>query len=86
MSKLNLKNVSPAVWARMIAFILSGINQIAVSLLDFQFLPYADEEIYAGVSTVVFFATSLITTWKDNPLTFAAQKGNEVTKRLKGDI
>jgi len=83
MSKLNLKDVEPAVWARTIAFLLSGINQIAVSFFDFQFLPYADEEIYAGVSTILFFVISLITTWKDNPMTFAAQKGNQVTKKLK---
>lgn len=83
MNRLNLKGVTPAVWARTIAFLLSGINMIAVSFFDFQLLPYADEEIYTGVSAVVTFIFGLIATYKDTPLTIAAQKGNKVTKELK---
>lgn len=83
MNRLNLKGVPPAVWARTIAFLLSGINMIAVSFFDFQLLPYADEEIYTGVSAVVTFIFGLIATYKDTPLTIAAQKGHKVTKELK---
>lgn len=84
MNKFNFKGVPPAAWARMIAFFLSGINMIAVSFFDFQLLPYADEEIYTGVSAVVAFIAGLIATYKDTPLTVAAQKGHKVTKELKG--
>lgn len=83
MNRLNLKGVPPAAWVRLIAFLLSGINMIAVSFFDFQLLPYADEEINAGVSAVVTFIFGIIATYKDMPLTLAAQKGNKVTKQLK---
>lgn len=83
MNKLNLKGVTPAVWARTIGFILVGINSVAISLFDIQLLPFGDEQIYESISTIVTFVAGIYTTWKDNPLTVAAQKGHEVTKELK---
>lgn len=85
MNKFNFKNVTPAVWARIVALILATVNQVAISIFNVTLLPFEDEEIYEGISTILTVVTAIIGTYKDTPLTVAAQEGNKVTKELKGD-
>jgi len=83
MNKLNLKGVPTATWVRIIGLGIILVNQVSVSIFNFQLIPFEDEEIYEGVSTVLTIIVSIITTYKDTPLTVAAQKGNQVTTNLK---
>lgn len=85
MNKLNLKGIPTATWVRIIGLAIILVNQVSVSIFKFQLLPFGDEEIYEGVSTVLTIVISIITTYKDTPVTLAAQKGHKVTKDLKGD-
>ena len=85
MKRLNLKGVPTATWVRIIGLLVILVNQVSVSIFDFQLVPFGDEEIYEGVSTVLTILMSIVTAWKDTPVTKAAQEGHKVTKELKGD-
>lgn len=85
MNKLNLKGIPTAAWVRIIGLVLVLANQVSISVFEFQLIPFADEEIYEGVSTVLTILMSVFATWKDTPVTKAAQEGHKVTKELKGD-
>lgn len=85
MNKLNLKGIPTATWVRIIGLAIILVNQVSVSIFKFQLLPFGDEEIYEGVSTVLTIVVSILTAYKDTPVTLAAQQGHEVTKDLKGD-
>lgn len=79
---MNLKEVSKATWVRMIALFLVLINQISVSFLGFELLPFGEEQIYEGVSVVVLVIVTIWTSWKNNSFTEKAQKAD---KHLKGE-
>jgi len=83
-NKANLKGISVTVWARMIGGLLVVANLAATSIFDFQLLPYADAEIYDGVSTILTIGMMFLNTWKNTPITEAAQKADNVMKTLKG--
>lgn len=85
MNKLNLKGVPTTAYVRIIGLVLVLANQVSVSVFEFQLIPFADEEIYEGVSTVLTILMSVVATWKDTPVTVAAQEGHRVTKKLKGE-
>lgn len=84
MNKLNLKGVQTATWVRIIGLLVILVNQVSVSIFNFQLVPFGDEEIYEGVSTILTIVISIVTAWKDTPVTAAAQEGHKVTKVLKG--
>lgn len=84
--KLNLKNVSKATWVRIVALFLVLANQIAVSVFELQLIPFSDQQIYEGVSTLATFIVSLVTAWKNNSFTREAQEADEVLKYVKGDV
>lgn len=83
MNKLNLKGVPTATWVRIIGLAIILVNQVSVSIFNFQLVPFGDEEIYEGISTILTIVMSVLATWKDTPLTVAAQEGNKVTNELK---
>lgn len=85
MNKLNLKGVPTGTWVRIIGLFVILVNQISVTIFNFQLVPFADEAIYEGISTVLTILISVFATWKDTPITKAAQEGNKVTTKLKGD-
>lgn len=85
MNKLNLKGVPAATWVRIIGLFIILANQVSVSIFNFQLVPFGDEEIYEGISTILTIVISVFATWKDTPVTVAAQKGHKVTKELKGE-
>ncbi|WP_440896228.1 phage holin [Amphibacillus sp. Q70] len=73
---MNIKNVDKSVWVRVIALFLVLANQISVSFLDFKLLPFAEEEIYEGVSIVVTTLVTLWASWKNNSFTDEAQEAD----------
>lgn len=83
MKKFNLKGVPMNVWVGIVAFLLSAANLFCTAVLDFQLLPFTDEEIYDKLSSLALIISGIVVGWKDTPLTVAAQKGHELTKELK---
>lgn len=80
---VNFKGVTMETWVRTIAMMLVLMNQLAVSFLDFQFLPYADDQIYEGVSAVVTVVVTIWAAWKNNSFTHAAQAGDTLMNARK---
>lgn len=80
---MNFKGVDKSTWARIITLILVLVNQISVSLFDFQLLPYADEQIYEGVSVVLSVVVTIWASWKNNSFTYEAQEADKLLKSLK---
>lgn len=76
--KFNFKGVSKGTWVRIISLFLVLINQISVSLFKFQLLPFEDEQIYEGVSTVLTFIVALWTAWENNSFTEKAQEADKL--------
>lgn len=85
MNKLNLSGIPKSVWVRILGLFLVLLNQVLITFFDFQLLPFTDDQIYEGVSTVLTIVVSVITTYKDTPVTTAGQIGHEKTKELKGE-
>ena len=46
-------------------------------------LPYTEDEIYAGVSSLMTVAVSIWAWWKNNSFTQAAAEGDEVMRKIK---
>ena len=61
---------------------ISLINQIIV-MCGLNPLPFADDEIYAFVSTLVTVAAVIWSWWKNNSLTKSAQTADEVKDAIK---
>lgn len=68
---------------RVIALFLVLANQISVSFLDFKLIPFADEQIYEGVSIVVTTAVAFWTSWKNNSFRDEAQEADIYLAELK---
>ena len=82
---MNFKNVDKSVWVRVIALFLVLANQISVSFFEFKLLPFADEEIYEGVSIVVTTLVAFWTSWKNNSFTDEAQEADVYLKEYKAN-
>lgn len=77
---MNIKGVDKQTWVRVIALFLVLANQISVSFLDFKLIPFAEEEIYEGVSLVLTTLVTLWTSWKNNSFTDKAQEADKLLK------
>lgn len=77
---MNIKGVDKQTWVRVIALFLVLANQISVSFLDFKLIPFAEEEIYEGVSLVLTTAVTFWTSWKNNSFTDKAQEADKLLK------
>ncbi|WP_067841722.1 SPP1 phage holin family protein [Amphibacillus sediminis] len=78
---MNLKGVTKQTWGRVIALFLVFINQIGVSFFNFTVLPFADQEIYQGVSVMISVIVAIWTSWKNNSFTELAQQAD---RQMKG--
>ena len=67
---------------RTVVLGISLINQIIV-MCGLNSLPFADDEIYAFVSTLVTVAAVIWSWWKNNSLTKSAQTADEVKDAIK---
>lgn len=82
--KINMKQVTKGTWVRIITLIVLAVNQIATSVFNYQLLPFTDEEVYEGVSTILTIVVMVINTWKNNSFTEEAQYADAVLKAKKG--
>ena len=67
---------------RTVVLGISLINQIIV-MCGLNPLPFADDEIYAFVSTLVTVAAAVWSWWKNNSITNSAQAADEVKNAIK---
>lgn len=68
--------------ARLVVLIILLANQIMV-MFGMEPLPYSDEEIYKGVSSVLAFGFSIYTWWKNNNLTDEAEETEHILRQKK---
>lgn len=80
---LNFKGVDKQTWTRIIVMVLALVNQVSTSVFEFQILPFTNEQVYEGVSTVITVGATVWTSWKDNPVTKESQVANKHLKELK---
>mgnify|MGYP001091642011 CR=1 FL=1 len=83
MNKWNLKGVTKDTWARTIALFLVLINQISIGFFNHQLIPFAEEQIYEGVSTILTIIIAIWTSWKNNSFTAFAQEADLILKEKK---
>lgn len=80
---MNLKGVSKDTWVRVLALVAILVNQVSISLYGVQLLPFDDEQIYEGISTVLTIVISMWATWKNNSFTTEAQRADNHLQNLK---
>lgn len=80
MKNFNLKGVTPATWVRIVSLFAVLVNQISISIFEFQLIPFTDDEIYEGLSTLATFVVAVIAAWKNNSISEPAQKADKVLK------
>lgn len=68
--------------ARLIVLIILLVNQIMITL-GYDPLPYSDEEIYKGVSSLLAFGFAIYTWWKHNNITKEAEETQTILERKK---
>jgi len=67
---------------RLIVLAIVLINQ-ALVVAGWNPLPFSEDQIYEGVSTVATVITALWAWWKNNSVTKEAQEADEVLSELK---
>lgn len=67
---------------RLIVLAILLINQVLVTF-GFNPLPYSEEQIYEGVSSVAVVAVALWTWWTNNSVTKEAEQADQYLKELK---
>ena len=77
------KGVTAGTIARTVCLVLALINQL-LAIFGRESIPIADDMVYQAVSIGFTVVTSLITWWKNNSFTAAAQVGDNMMKQLKG--
>lgn len=80
---MNFKNVTKGTWVRIITLLLVLINLISTSLFDFVLFPFAEEEVYEGVSIVLTIVVTAWTTWRNNSFSREAQAADKYLSNLK---
>ena len=77
-----MNNIKSDTIIRTVVLGISLINQIIV-MCGLNPLPFADDEIYAFVSTLVTVAAAIWSWWKNNSITKSAQAADEVKNAIK---
>lgn len=67
---------------RLIVLVILLINQTLVTL-GWNPLPFSEEQIYEGVSSVAVVAVAIYTWWKNNNVSKEAQEAQELLDELK---
>lgn len=67
---------------RLVVLVLLLINQTLIAL-GWSPLPFSEEQIYEGVSSVAVVAVAIYAWWKNNSVTDEAQQADEYLKELK---
>lgn len=67
---------------RLIVLVILLINQTLI-VYGWNPLPFSEEEIYEGISSVAMVLMAIYTWWKNNNVTEEAQKAQEYLDELK---
>lgn len=67
---------------RLAVLVLLLVNQTLVTI-GWEPLPYSEEDIYEGVSSVATVAMAIYTWWKNNSVTEEAKEADVQLKRKK---
>ena len=68
--------------ARTMVLIVALVNQICAAS-GHTLIAVADDTLYDAVSTVVTVVSALVAWWKNNSISYAALKGDELMRELK---
>ena len=68
---------------RLVVLAILLINQTLITM-GWNPLPWSEDDIYDGVSSVATVIVALWAWWKNNSVTKEAQKADEYLKELKG--
>lgn len=82
----NLKGVTKSTWIRLIVLAITFINLISATVFGHNILPFEDDQLYDGVSTVITVISAVWTSWKNNSFTKPAQEADKVMKVHKEAI
>lgn len=69
---------------RLVVLIILLINQALITL-GWHPLPFSEDQIYEGVSSVAVVFMAIYTWWKNNSVTKEAQRADTYLRKLKGD-
>lgn len=67
---------------RLVVLVVLLINQTLVTI-GFDALPFTEDQVYEGVSSVATVIVALLSWWKNNSVTNEAQKADAHMKALK---
>ena len=68
---------------RLVVLVILLINQ-ALTLFGWNPLPFSEEQIYEGVSSVILVVVAVWSWYKNNSVTKEAQQADQFLKELKG--
>ena len=77
-----VKNNKQSAIVRLVALVILMLNQALVTL-EYNPLPFSDEQIYEAVSIVAVVIVTIWTWWKNNNVTEEALSGQAEVERLK---
>ena len=80
----NPKNGKTAGIVRLVVLVLLLANQALVSF-GYNPLPFSEEQIYEGVSTLALTASAIYTWYRNNNVTKEAQEAQEVLERKRAN-
>ena len=69
--------------ARTVCLVLALINQL-LAIFGHESIPIADDMVYQAVSIGFTVIAAVVTWWKNNSFTSAAQVADDTMKQLKG--
>lgn len=69
---------------RLVVLVLLLVNQTLITI-GWNPLPFSEEQIFTGVSSVSTVAMAVWAWWKNNSVTEEAQEADAYMKTLKGD-
>lgn len=69
---------------RLVVLVILLVNQFLLTL-GWSPLPFSEEQIYEGVSSVATVGMSVYAWWKNNSVTKEAQQADEYLRELKSN-
>lgn len=78
--------ITKSTLTRTIVLLIALMNQV-ITIMGLNPLPFSNEGIYEGISTLITVLASLWSWWKNNSFTQSAIKADEYKNKLKaGEI
>ena len=78
----NPKNNKTAGIVRLVVLLILIINQLLISF-GYNPLPFSEEQIYEGVSSIVLAISAVYAWWKHNNITAEAEEAQVILERKK---